>query len=96
MLPTHAVFAVLVGQRARGLIRGTPVKSVLRIFITTLLVSCVPFGTFILPPIVVALTGLPLVLALRAMATIAAHDAARDAVGLPVAIVRPHRASLAA
>lgn len=65
----HVVFAALSVRRARQLVRGaTTVISPLRIYGLTFAASCVPFAVlFMIPPGLVALTGLPILPLLHAM-----------------------------
>jgi hypothetical protein len=77
-LPTvglaHLVFAMLVGLRARALVTDRPPIAVRTIFTLTVVASCVPYGMFILPPFLVAATGIPIVPLLFTMERIAKAD----------------------
>ncbi len=66
---THAVFAARCVRRTRQLIAGErEVISPMRIYGDTVVASCLPFVVLIfLPPILVALTGLPILPLLSAM-----------------------------
>ncbi len=93
MAPTHLVFAALVAARARGLVRGRWTPTPRWIFGATVMASAIPFAAFFLiPPALVALTGLPILPLLHHMKAVAA----RDAELLPVAIARPRATLLAA
>lgn len=60
--PTHLVLAILVAHRADQLVRGAPGLKPKTIYWICVAVSCVPFAVmFMLPPLFVALTGLPAV-----------------------------------
>jgi hypothetical protein len=81
----HIAFAILVGSRAARLAAGrTDAPSVGSIFRTTVVVSAIPFGLlFLMPPALVAVTGIPLLPLLYAMEKYALAD--RGAIMLPVA-----------
>jgi hypothetical protein len=65
----HLVFAGLCMLRAHRLLRGAPAISPLAIFASVVATSCVPFVVlFGVPPVLVALTGLPMLPLLHAMA----------------------------
>jgi hypothetical protein len=65
----HLLFAGLCMLRAHQLLRREPAISPLRIFRAVVLTSCAPFAVlFAIPPLLVALTGLPLLPLLHAMA----------------------------
>jgi hypothetical protein len=88
--PTHLVFAVLAGHRARQLAVGPVAISPMKIFAICLGVSCVPFALLVLPPFIVMLTGLPLMVLMSLMEPLAHRD--RDgglAEALPRAIAMP-------
>jgi hypothetical protein len=75
--PAHVIFAILTAVRAVQLARGRAAVSVQMIFILTVLVSAIPFAVlFLLPPLLVALTGLPIVPLLQSMDRIAAAERA--------------------
>jgi hypothetical protein len=79
----HIAFATLVGMRARALARGAiPI-----IFGITLALACIPGIVLVLPPVIVALTGIPIVPFLVRMERMAARDRERD-IEFPVAIAR--------
>jgi hypothetical protein len=66
--PAHLVFAAQVGRRAYQLAVGAPAITPRAIYLTTVVVSCVPFVLLYgLPPLVVALTGVPLLPLLHRM-----------------------------
>jgi hypothetical protein len=77
--PTHLVFAALVGQRARQLATGAIAISARRIYGICVGVSCLPFAIFVLPPFVVAVTGLPLAAGIHLMEGLATRDRLRAA-----------------
>lgn len=81
----HITFATMVGWRAVRLARGrTDAPTVGSIFRTTVVVSAIPFGLLLfLPPVLVALTGLPLLPLLYGMEKYATLD--RGGIMLPVA-----------
>jgi hypothetical protein len=82
----HVAFAWMTGVRAANLVKDERGPSVAFIFGTTVAVSAIPFGVlYMIPPILVAITGLPILLALRAMETYAAYD--RNGVEVPLARV---------
>lgn len=56
--PAHVVFAALAAIRAYQLARGAHAISTTRVYVTTLVVACIPFAIlFFIPPILVGLTG---------------------------------------
>ena len=59
---THIAFAILAAQRAHVLALGEDAPGPAMIFVGCVAVSCVPYVVlFGIPPIIVALTGLPIV-----------------------------------
>jgi hypothetical protein len=96
--PTHLALAALVAQRARQLATGAQAISPQKIYTICVAVSCLPFAIFVIPPFLVALTGLPLAALIAAMAPLAARDrerAADEALPRAVAVARlPHAESL--
>jgi hypothetical protein len=85
--PTHLALAALVALRARQLARGTRAIRTTVIFLICVGVSCVPFGIYILPPIVVAMTGAPIAGLIELMESLAARDRVKAvAEALPHAI----------
>ena len=57
----HIVLAVLVAVRAEMLVSGRQPLSVGLIYGACVGTSCIPFAVFVLPPFLVALTGLPMI-----------------------------------
>jgi hypothetical protein len=95
---THLVFASLCVLRARRLVAGLPAMLPRKIYVVTLITSCVPFVVlYAVPPILVAITALPFIPMLHAMERVVSRERAElDAVAgtLPRAIaVPPHRAA---
>jgi len=72
--PTHLVLALLVGGRARQLATGVPALSPAKIYGICVGVSCLPFAVIVIPPLVVALTGLPMAALMAWMGPLAARD----------------------
>ncbi len=88
--PAHATFALLVGRRATQLARDQIPTSVEAIYVASTIAACVPGIVVLLPPVIVALTGLPLLPFLHGMRRVAERD--RDPRrALPAAIARPAR-----
>lgn len=59
--PAHVAFAFLAALRAARLAQGRPAISAKRIYILTLVVASIPFALlFFIPPLLVGLTGLPI------------------------------------
>lgn len=85
--PAHIMFAALVGVRAKQLAKGAIPKSVGTIYAATVVAACVPGIVFVLPPFVVALTGLPLLPFLHWMPRIAERDR-EPRIVVPTAIAR--------
>lgn len=86
---THVGFAIMVGRRAAQLARGEPPTSVKNIFAWSVVLGALPVGIMLLmiPSIIVALTGIPIVPLLLMMEPLAkAHRDHLDA-DLPVARV---------
>jgi hypothetical protein len=95
--PAHAVFAVLCALRAAALAAGRPAIPPGSIYISTVLTSCLPFILLLgIPPLLVALTGIPFIPMLRGMATLADRER-RQIENLPHALPRatavPRRAA---
>ena len=64
----HAVFAITSALRGRQLVAGEATWSPRKIYIATVVTSCVPFAVlYAIPPAIVAITALPFVPLLRAM-----------------------------
>jgi len=90
--PAHLAFALSGAIRATQLARARPAWSPRSVYLITVIVSCVPFVLMLaIPPILVAVTGLPFLPILRAMEPLAARE--RDELALapgdlPFAIVR--------
>ncbi|HEY0476086.1 MAG TPA: hypothetical protein VGD37_01100 [Kofleriaceae bacterium] len=64
----HLVFAALCGLRGHQLVAGKPAFSPRKIYVATLLTSCVPFVVlWAIPPVLVAITALPFIPMLHAM-----------------------------
>jgi hypothetical protein len=73
--PTHAVLAILVAVRAVRLVTGRPAQSSLSIYWSCVAVACLPFAImFMIPPALVALTGLPAIALLEWMERIAGDE----------------------
>jgi hypothetical protein len=88
--PTHLVFALLVGWRARQLALGVPAIRPMKIFGICVAVSCLPFVLIVLPPFIVMLTGIPLLALMGMMEPFALRDHDRAAAeALPRAIAVP-------
>lgn len=80
----HVVLALLVGRRAAALARGLPAISWERIYWFTIFAACIPFIVLLLiPPVLVAVTGLVALPILRAVEKRALAGRERE---LPVAI----------
>jgi hypothetical protein len=77
--PTHLALAVLAALRARQLALGVPALSPKWIYGLCVAVSCLPFGIFVIPPLLVAATGLPLAGLMVWMGSLAARERARAA-----------------
>jgi hypothetical protein len=65
--PAHLVGAALCMWRVHRLAIGEPAMSPWKIYLLTVLTSCVPYAVVVLPPLLVAATGLPVVAMLRAV-----------------------------
>ena len=64
----HLVFATTSALRGYRLVTGKPALSPARIYVATLITSCVPFvALWAIPPMLVAITALPFVPMLHAM-----------------------------
>ena len=91
-IPAHLAFAYASARRAAQLACGQRAWTPRTVYLITVIVSCVPFVLALaLPPILVALTGLPFLPILRAMEPLAARERNQLAGAsdkLPFAIVR--------
>jgi hypothetical protein len=88
----HVVFAALCLIRVRQLMHGrAETMTPRRIFMLTVIASCVPFVVVVAPPVLVALTGLPILPLLRAMKPRIERERAelRGEQPLPRAVARP-------
>ena len=66
--PAHLVFATLAAIRAYQLATGRRAISTTRVYVTTLVVSCIPFALlYFIPPLLVGLTGVAIVPLLERM-----------------------------
>jgi hypothetical protein len=64
----HVLLAILTAKRALALVRDDPARSPGSIYLLTIVAAAVPFGIFYaIPPILVALTGVPLLALLQSM-----------------------------
>lgn len=76
--PAHLVFALSSALRGHQLAAGKPAWSPRSIYLLTVFTSCIPFAMlFGIPPVLVAITALPILPLLGAMATIVTRE--RDA-----------------
>jgi hypothetical protein len=74
---THLVLLVLLILRALALVDGKPVQTPNSIYATTVVVSCLPFILiFLIPPLIVAVTGVPFIWIARYQATLIARERA--------------------
>ena len=86
-IPTHLVLVGLVARRAWQLATGAPAIAPLRIFGICVGVSCVPLAILLFPPMIVMMTGLPMLVPLGYMESLAARDRERGAAeAIPCAI----------
>jgi hypothetical protein len=94
---SHLVFATLCGLRGYQLVAGKPAVSPRKIYVITLITSCLPFVVlWAIPPALVAITALPFLPMLQAMARLVERERLElDTVtqALPRAIAVPPRAS---
>jgi hypothetical protein len=72
--PTAIVTAILAALRAHALANDERPMSVWAIYAIGVGVSCVPFALFVLPPILTALTGLPIVALLHHQADLVERE----------------------
>lgn len=79
--PAHLTFAFLAALRAIRLAQGRPAVSTRRIYVTTLIVSAIPF---VIPPLLVGFTGLAIIPLLDHMARMIERELTPP---LPTAIV---------
>jgi hypothetical protein len=86
--PAHVVFAALVARRGLCLARGQRAPSPLGIFAIVVVVASVPWAILVLPPLLVTVTGVPLVPALAGMETLVARELAALGGDLPAATAR--------
>lgn len=63
----HLVLVIAVIARGRALVADRPAIRPGTIYLITIAASCVPFIVFVVPPVLVALTGLPFLVLLRWM-----------------------------
>jgi hypothetical protein len=90
-LPAHLVFAAMAAVRAQRLVAGRRAPSPLRIYVTTLIVSCVPFVLLLaIPPVLIAITGVPFLPLLRWMERGIGRERAELRTQLPRAAVVAH------
>ena len=71
----HLVFAGMVAMRARQLVAGRPAIAPRKIYVVTVVTSCVPFIVlWAIPPVLVAITALPFLPILGAMERIVERE----------------------
>lgn len=85
--PAHIAFLVLSVQRIHALAAGRLAGTPWRIFGITVAVSCVPFVVMVVPPVLVALTGVPILPLLHRMERVVARERAEIA-ALPAELPR--------
>ncbi|NVB80138.1 MAG: hypothetical protein HOV81_17220 [Kofleriaceae bacterium] len=85
--PAHVTFAALVGVRANRLAKGAIPVTVKTIYLATVIAACVPGILVVVPPFVVALTGLPMLPLLYWMEGVAERDR-EPRIALPTAVAR--------
>jgi hypothetical protein len=61
----HVGFAILAAIRGLRAVRGATSPSLAFVYIVTIVLSLVPWGMFVLPPVIVGVTGIPIVLFMR-------------------------------
>lgn len=86
--PTHIALATLVAVRAGHLVVGKIPMSVMAIYGICVGVSCIPFAIFVIPPFVVALTGLACIPLMMYQARIAEEERAEMPSFVPCATAR--------
>jgi len=86
----HLAGALSGAVRATQLARGKPAWSPSRVFLITIIASLLPGAVLVVPPFLVAVTGLPFLLVLHAMEPIARRErvALETSAKLPLAIAR--------
>lgn len=92
--PAHLVFAILSATRAYMLAIGRPALSPLKIYGFTVAASCLPFVLLLaIPPVLVAITGVPILPLLDGMERLIARERAAVAAvtALPPAVAIPAR-----
>jgi hypothetical protein len=83
----HLVFATTCALRGYRLVTGKPAMSPTRIYVATLITSCVPFVVlWAIPPALVAITALPFVPLLHAMERRIARERLELSQALPRAV----------
>lgn len=71
----HVVLAVLTARRAVALVKEDAPRSPGSIYLLTIVAAAIPFGVFYaLPPILVAVTGLPILALLHSMESIVTRE----------------------
>lgn len=86
--PAHIAFAFLATRRAVRIAQGRDAQHARDVFVATLLVASIPFALILLPPLIVAATGLPILPLLERMRPLIERE--RDlgvAAPLPIAVV---------
>ncbi len=82
--PAHVVFAWLAATRAKQLARGELAITPTKIFAITIAASAIPFAVlYMIPPILVGVTGLPILVLLDRMERLVARE---SSVHVPTAI----------
>jgi hypothetical protein len=82
----HIVFAAMVGMRARAIVEGRTPVSVGTIYGVSVAMACVPGLVIFIPPVVTAVTGIPILPMLMAMERWGKR--ARLEAALPTAMIR--------
>jgi hypothetical protein len=85
----HVVFAALTAMRGVQLARGASRLTPNVIYGLVVLAACIPYGMYVVPPILVAFTGIPFWAMLDHMQRLAERE--REVIPeLPIAVALPH------
>jgi hypothetical protein len=85
----HVMFALLAALRAWQLSTGRRAISVWMVYVLVIIASGIPLGMFFLPPLITAITGLPVIGLLHHQETLANREREADRLGeIPAAIAR--------
>ena len=84
--PAHLAFAFLATRRAVRIAQGKPAQGARDVFVETVMIASLPYALLVVPPLIVAATGIPIIPLLDRMRPLIERERS-SAAPLPVAVV---------